>query len=62
MKLPKSFSKWSNEAQRKWVAEELRKVRLREDELATLLRRLVSDSNFKVLMQNDDRPDLIAMK
>ncbi len=52
----------TNEAQRKWVAGELKKVRIREDELATLLRRLVSDSNFKVLMQNDDRPDLIAMK
>lgn len=52
----------TNEGQRKWVAEELRKVRLREDELATLLRRLVSDSNFKVLMQDDDRPDLIELK
>lgn len=62
MKLPKSFAKWPSEQQRKWVADELKKVRNRENELVTLLRNLVTDPSFKVLIENDDRPDLIAMK
>jgi hypothetical protein len=46
MKLPKKFTKMSNEEKRKWVAERLRIVRMEEEGLVKLLRLLVRDENF----------------
>ena len=62
MKLPAKFSKWTSEEQRKWAADELKKVRAKEEELVKLYRLLVSAKGFTPVMQDDDRPDLIAMK
>lgn len=62
MKFPKAFSKWSSEEQRRWVADELKKVRDKEDELVKVYRLLVANKSFTPVMQEDDRPDLIAMK
>jgi len=46
MKLPKKFTKMTNEEKRKWVAERLRIVRIEEEGLVKLLRLLVRDENF----------------
>jgi C4-type Zn-finger protein len=62
MRLPKQFNEWSNEQQRKWVADELQKIRKREEELAAISRKFSSDGKFTLLMQDDDRPDLIELK
>lgn len=60
MKLPKYFSKFSNQEQRKWVAEKLKNVRNEEEQLVKLLRLLITDKNF--VPRVDERPDLISMK
>lgn len=49
MKLPKKFTKMSNEERRKWVADRLKIVRLEEEALVKLLRLLVRDENFTPL-------------
>lgn len=60
MKLPKYFTKLSNQDQRKWVAEKLKQVRDEEEQLTKLFRLLINDVNF--VPRVDERPDLIGMK
>ena len=62
MKLPKQFNKWTHEQKSKWIADELKKVRNQEAELLKISRELSSIKGFTSVMQEDDRPDLIAMK
>jgi hypothetical protein len=62
MKFPKGFQKWTNEDQRKWVRKRLEEVRQQEKELLAINRKLVADNSFTVLVDNDDRPDLIQLK
>jgi len=46
MKLPKKFTKMTNEEQRKWVSDRLAIVRNEEEELVKLYRMLLRDKNF----------------
>ena len=49
-----------NEAQRKWAAEKLAKIRMEEESLVKLLRALVQDGKF--VSRIDERPDLVNLK
>lgn len=60
MKYPKNWNKMDNEAQRKWAAEKLAKVRAEENALVKLLRALVQDGKF--VSRVDERPDLVNLK
>ena len=46
MKLPKKFTKMTNEEQRKWVSDRLAIVRNEEEALVKLYRMLVRDKGF----------------